>query len=308
MEAQALWHLRDRLNLGRRTLATLTGIAGIVLLLLLPWRSSIEAPALLKSADVETVFAPSGGAQVTGLAAKDGAAVAQGATLVTLASPDLAHKLDQAKSDLALIDWQISAQGVSPDLLARSRVAAHEYEAALATYRSLADEAAKLTVTAPIAGRVVDIAEDLRPGQWVAAHERLLAVIEPDSAAIEAYISESDLARIAVGDTAVFYPESGWGEPVAARVTRIERANARLLAEPYLASRFGGEIPVREMKQSEWVPESAVYRVMLAPVGEPARAPSRVLRGRVVLSGKAESLALRAWRRVLAVAVRESGL
>ena len=104
----------------------------------------------------------------------------------------------------------------------------------------------------------------------------------------------------------MFHPEDGWGEPTNARVVRIERANARILAEPYLASRFGGGVPVREIKSGEWTPESTVYRVMLEP--DPPAAPSRVLRGHVVLSGAPESLAVRAWRRIVAVAVRESGL
>lgn len=307
MEAKALWKLRDKLHWGARPRLTVAAVAGLLLLLLLPWRSSVEAPALLKSADVETVFAPEDGARVTAVLTHDGAAVTKGATLVTLASPDLAYQLGQAKSDLALLEWQLSAQGVSPDLLAKSRVAEHEYEQALAAYRSLADESAKLQVKAPIAGRVVDLGETLRPGEWVAARERLLAVIEPDRAAIEAYVAESDLARIAPGTKATFYPEGGWGAPLAARVVRIERANTASLAEPYLASRFGGDIPVREQKQGEFVPETSVYRVTLAPAG-PVAAPSRVLRGRVVLSGTAESLALRAWRRILAVAVRETGL
>ena len=186
-------------------------------------------------------------------------------------------------------------------------VAGYEYEAARATHRALSDESAKLEIKAPIAGRIVDLSEDLRPGAWVAANERLLTVMQPDRALIEAYVPEADLARIAIGTTAVFHPEQGWGEPIDARVVRIERANARILAEPYLASRFGGGIPVREIKSGEWVPESTVYRVTLEPDGAPV-APARVLRGHAVLSGAPESLAARAWRQVVAVVVRESGL
>jgi putative peptide zinc metalloprotease protein len=253
------------------------------------------------------VFVPDDGARVTAVLTHDGAAVAMGATLVALASPDLAYQLGQAKSDLALLEWQLSAQGVSPDLLAKSRAAEHEYEQALASYQSLADETAKLQVKAPIAGRVVDLGETLRPGEWEAARERLLAVIEPGRAAIEAFVAESDLARIEPGTKASFYPEGGWGAPLAARVTRIERANTAGLAEPYLASRCGGDIPVREQGHGEFAPEISVYRVTLAPAG-PTAAPNRVLRGRVVLSRTAQNLALRAWRRILAVAVHETGL
>jgi putative peptide zinc metalloprotease protein len=61
------------------------------------------------------------------------------------------------------------------------------------------------------------------------------------------------------------------------------------------------------MRSNELVPENAVYRVMLEPDSTQA-APERVLRGHVMLSGAPESLAARAWRRVVAVAIRESGL
>jgi putative peptide zinc metalloprotease protein len=307
MEMQALWKLRDRLRFNIRTLATLAGLAGIVLLLAVPWRSSIEAPALLRSAALEAVFAPADGGKVSAVRVTDGDLVAKGMPLVSLASPDLAYNLAQARSDVTLIEWQLGIQSVAPTLLAKSLVAAHEYEAALATYRGLAAQVAKLEVKAPIAGKIVDLSEELRPGTWVAANERLLAIIQPDRAQIEAYVSEADLARIGVGTRAQFHPEAGWGAPSGAHVVRIERANARVLAEPYLASRFGGSVPVREMKGGELVPESAVYRVMLEPDGM-HEAPARVLRGHVVLSGAPESLAARAWRRVVAVAIRESGL
>jgi putative peptide zinc metalloprotease protein len=307
MEMQALWKLRDRLRFNIRTLATLAGLAGIVLLLAVPWRSSIEAPALLRSATLEAVFAPADGGKVSAVRVTDGDLVAKGMPLVSLASPDLAYNLAQARSDVTLIEWQLGIQSVAPTLLAKSLVAAHEYEAALATYRGLAAQVAKLEVKAPIAGKIVDLSEELRPGTWVAANERLLAIIQPDRAQIEAYVSEADLARIGVGTRAQFHPEAGWGAPSGAHVVRIERANARVLAEPYLASRFGGSVPVREMKGGELVPESAVYRVMLEPDGM-HEAPARVLRGHVVLSGAPESLAARAWRRVVAVAIRESGL
>lgn len=307
MEVQALWMLRDRLRPNLHVLATAAGFTAIVVLLAVPWRSSIDAPALLRSADVQGVFAPADGGQVTAVLVGNGAEVARGQPLISLASPDLAYKLAQARTDLALIEWQLGIQSVAPALMARSRVASYEYEATRASYRALADEAAKLEVKAPIAGRIVELADELRPRDWVAANERLLAVMQPDRALIEAYVSEADLARIAVGTPAVFHPEGGWGAPTDAHVARIERANARILSEPYLASRFGGGVPVREIKSGEYVPESTVYRVMLEPDGA-AAAPPRVLRGHAVLSGAPESFAARAWRRIVAVAVRESGL
>lgn len=306
IEAKAVWKLRGRLRWGRAPM--LSGAAVLILLLgvIVPWRSAVEAPALLRSARQEKVFAPEQGTRIVAINVQDGAAVAKGAPLIELESPDLSFKMEQARTDVAVLQWQVQMQGVAPDLLARSRVAEHEYDAANAQYHALADASTRLHVAAPMAGRVVDVADDLRPGLWLPPKTRLLSVVDVGESEIDAYVYESDLSRIAVGNTATFYPEGGFLSSLEARVTTIDRANTRLLPEAYLASRFGGAIPVRETPQGELVPERAVYRIVLTPE-HGAEAPARVLRGRLVIKGKAESLAARAWRSVLAVLVRESG-
>jgi len=306
IETAAVWKLRGKLRPGRGPVLS----AAVVLLLLLgliaPWRSAVEAPALLRSDHQEKVFAPEQGTRIAAIHVSEGAIIAKGAPLIELESPDLTFKLEQARTDVSVLQWQIQTQGVAPDLLARSRVAEHEYDAAYAQYRSLADIAARLQVVAPMTGRVVDVADDLRPGLWVAPKTRLFSVVDADHSEIDAYVYEADVHRIAIGSTATFYPDGGFVSSLDARVTTIDRATTRQLPETYLASRFGGAIPVRETPQGELVPERAVYRIVLAPEHD-AEAPARVLRGRLVIKGSAESLAARAWRSVLAVLVRESG-
>ncbi|HEX7968850.1 MAG TPA: site-2 protease family protein [Stellaceae bacterium] len=306
VEAAALWQLRGRLRPGRRPLLSAGAALLLLLALFVPWRSAVEAPALFRSAHEEKVFAPEQGTRIAAISLREGATVAKGDLLIELESPDLTFKMEQAQTDIAVLQWQIQTQGVAPDLLARSRVAEHEYEAAYAQYRTYADAAARLHVTSPLAGRVVDVADDLRPGLWVAPKTRLLSVVDVGQGEIDAYVYESDLHRIAVGNAATFYPDSGFLSALKARVTAIDRANTRVLPEAYLASRFGGAIPVRETRQGELVPERAVYRIVLEPE-HATDAPPRVLRGRLVIKGSTESLAARAWRSVLAVLVRESG-
>jgi putative peptide zinc metalloprotease protein len=306
IEAAAVWKLRRRLRLGRGPVLSASAALLLLLALIAPWRSAVEAPALLRSSHQEKVFVPEQGTRIAAILVREGDAVAKGAPLIELESPDLAFKMEQAKTDVAVLEWQLRTQGMAPDLLARSRVADHEYDAASAQYRALADAARRLHVVAPMAGRVVDVADDLRPGLWVAPKTRLLSVVDVGASEIDAYVYESDVQRIAVGNTATFYPDGGFLSSLEARVTAIDRDNTHSLPEAYLASRFGGAIPVRETPQGELVPERAVYRIVLAPASG-AEAPPRVLRGRLVIKGRAESLAARAWRSVLAVLVRESG-
>jgi putative peptide zinc metalloprotease protein len=306
-EAAMLWKLRGKFHRGRRPLLSGAAVLLLLLALIVPWRSAVEAPALFRSSRIDRVFAPAQGTRIGTLGVHNGDNVAKDAPLIELESPDLAFKLAQARTDIAVLEWQLATQGVAPDLLAHSRVAGHEYEAAYAQYRVFADEAQRLHVTAPIAGRVVDIADDLRPGMWIPPKAPLLSVVALGEPEIEAYVFEADLPRIAVGDRAAFYPDGGFLSAIEARVAAIDRANTRVLPENYLASRFGGGIPVREVREGEFVPERAVYRVVLA-VEDGAQTPPRVVRGRVVIKGRGESLAARAWRSVLSVLLRESGV
>jgi putative peptide zinc metalloprotease protein len=310
-EALTWWRRRADIRLNARTALTAAGAATILLLVLLPWRSAVEAPALLKSQQHIDIFAPEFGARLASISVHDGDSVAKGAPLVQLASPDLEYRLGRARTEIEISEWQLGARGANPELLARSQVTEREYEAARAEYRALQDQKSRLDVTTPIAGEVVDVAEALNPGSWLAAKSRLMSVIDPASMTVEAYVDEADLDRITVGDAATFVAEADTRIEFPLRLTEIARASTTILADPTLASTMGGPIAVRAQKQNEkqneLVPDRTLYRVRLA-VAEGHPAPvTRILRGQVILRGEPISLIRRIWRFALAVVIRESG-
>jgi len=310
-EALTWWRRRADIHLNRRTALTAAAAAAILLLVLLPWRSAVEAPALLKSQQHIDIFAPEFGARLASISVHDGDSVAKGAPLVQLASPDLDYRLGRARTEIEISEWQLGARGANPELLARSQVTEREYEAARAEYRALQDQKSRLDVTTPIAGEVVDVAEALDPGSWLAAKSRLMSVIDPTSMTVEAYVDEADLDRITVGDAASFVAEADTRIAFPLRLTEIARASTTVLPDPALASTMGGPIAVRPQKQNEkqneLVPDRTLYRVRLALAeGHPAPV-TRILRGQVILRGEAVSLARRLWRFALAVVIRESG-
>lgn len=305
-ETQAWWSRRRDLRLNRRTLVAMSATAAALALFFVPWRSSVDAPALLKSAQQVEVFVPDFGAQVAEVAAALGDSVAKGAPLVRLASPDIDYKIGRTKTELSVLEWQMSARGVDQSLLARSQVTEQEYQAALAEHHALLDQKRRLDVVSPIDGVVAEVADGLKPGTWMPAKSQLMAIVAPAGATVDAYVDEADLARIADGDAAVFIAEADSRIEIPLRVTTIARASTRVLNEPALASTNGGPITVRAQKQNELVPDRTLYQVRLAPVAAQPR-PQQVLRGHVMLRGEAISLARRAWRAVLAVLIREAG-
>jgi putative peptide zinc metalloprotease protein len=102
------------------------------------------------------VFAPAEGGQVNAVRVKNGDRVAKGRR-DRPRLPRIAYKLAQARTDLALIEWQLGIQGVAPALMARSMVGRPTNTKR--RWRAIAAERqiAKLEVKAPIAGRIVDL-------------------------------------------------------------------------------------------------------------------------------------------------------
>jgi putative peptide zinc metalloprotease protein len=305
-ELRVWWRRRAEISLSPRTIITALALAAMVLILIVPWRSAVEAPALMKSQQHVDVFVPDFGARVAAVDARDREQVGKGVRLMGLVSPDLDYKLTRTRSELEVLEWQMAAKGLDSALLARSQVTEREYEATLAEYRGLTDQKNRLEIVAPIAGTIVDIADGLEPGTWLSAKTRLLSVVEPSGITVEAYIDEADLLRVATGDSASFIAEADNRVELPLRVTEIAGASTRVLSDRSLASTFGGPIPVRAQKQNELVPDHTIYRVTLALTAT-AAPQSRIVRGRVILRGKPVSLAASAWRAILAVAIRESG-
>ena len=305
-EMRNWWRRRSDVRWSPRTALTLTGVVAVLALLLVPWRSAVEAPAVLKSQQHVGVFVPDFGARLAAINVRNHDAVQKDAPLLQLVSPDIEHRLTQARNTIEILEWQMGAKGVDAELLARSLVTEREYGAALAEYRALLTQKARLDVTAPIVGRVVDIADGLVPGSWLPAKSRLLSVVDPTGVIVEAYVGETDLERIAVGDTAKFFAEADSRFEIVLRVQEIARASTRVLTDPTLASIHGGPLAVRATKQNALVPDNTVYRVVLVPV-EATLTPERTIRGTIMLQGRAVSLAARAWRALLAVVIRESG-
>jgi putative peptide zinc metalloprotease protein len=316
-EGRTWWKRRADIRWCRRTIASSLGVVLIVVLLLVPWRSTIEAPALLRSRQHVDVFVPDFGARVVTIAARDGEKVAKGAPLLQLASPDLDYQILREQTDLDVLRWEFASRGLNSDLLANSQVTAQQYAQSLAEHRGLVEQKNRLAVKAPIAGDVVDVAENLDPGSWLPAKSRLLSIIDPTAATVEAYVAEADLGRIAVGDRATFFAVADSRIELPLHIAEIARASTTELPDTYLASTFGGPIAVRpskagsEAQKSEsdktpLVPDETLYRVTLAPENG-AAAPAQVTRGVVTLHGEATSIIIRVWRSFLAVVIREGG-
>lgn len=179
---------------------------------------------------------------------------------------------------------------------------AEELEGVIAERAALLADQRRLELFAPLTGIVSDLSLTLQPGQWISAHDPLLSI--GTGAQVEAYVAETDLPYVSIGDEAAFIPESRAAR-IIARVAAIDRVAVSTLTEPSLAVPYGGAIPAR-FSDKALIPDTAVYRVRLTLDGVSSVAVP--LRGQVHIAGIRRSLLGHALQSVAAILIREWGM
>ena len=292
------------IHLEKRKKRLMMAACGVFLLLVIPWRDHVAAPALLKAGVSNGIYVPSEGKLVS-INVTRGQHVQAGQTLFTFTSPDITGRMAETEARRTSAEYALSSISFDNDFRENADVLRQQLSAAATEQASLQADAARLTITAPIDGIVFDIEPDLHTGDWLSSSDRLASIEAPQESLVEAYVSEDDVKRLDVGDSALFIPDTATHDLKACHVTQIDRSPLHSLPDRELASVYGGRITVRE-KDNTLIPEAALYRVQLEV--ENPNSPDMQQRGLVRISGHAESILGRGVRSVLAILIREWGV
>ncbi|MFZ3203753.1 MAG: site-2 protease family protein [Pseudomonas sp.] len=303
-EMKEWWQRREQAQPAR---ALLVGgaLLGLLAVLLVPWRSAVEVPAMLEANRVSALHAPLA-ARLKQLHASNGQAVRSGDLLLELESPDLDSRQLIVRSEIAILQLQLRRQAGRSETVADSGILEQNLAEAVAEYRGLAAQRERLQLRAPHDGMVRDLPADLAAGRWLAPQQPLLRVVA-QQARLRGYLAEESLWRIEVGAQGLFIASADpWLAGLPVQLTEVDVIGSTYLDQPALASDQGGPIAVSRDEQQRPAPEQGQYGVSLVPQDE-LQAPRQPKVGVVVLQGKGESILGAIWRRVAALGVRESG-
>ena len=290
---------------GARTRLTALVAVLVLALLVLPWSTRIEIPAVLTAADLAQIYPPQA-ARIAAVHAERNQPITAGSTLIELSSPGLDSEIRHVEIELeqervALSGALIGRKSSEGVLVIRQKIAQLQTK-----LDGLMAEKQQLTIRAPHAGTVLEIDPDLHAGRWISKDERLGLIRLSDRLVIRGYVSESDLARLKKNASGRFIADDPTQKSVPARLARVDLAGAPALDISELSSVHGGPISVTLDAHRRAIPAAAQYLVELTPDVSGGDL-TQVVRGVVLLDGTAESFAARIWRRVLKVLVRESG-
>lgn len=276
-----------------------------IALLLMPWRSHVEIPAILESAHVSTLYAPVP-AQVLKTFVAEGQFVKTGQILAELTAPDLNSRLTIIRQKITMLQLQLRRQAARKETVGDTLILEQQLAESLAEYRGLAAEHERLQIRAPQEGQVRDLLTDLTPGRWIAPEHPLMRIIESAKGKLHGYLREDSLLRLQNGDHGIFIADDPHQSAISVKISDIDPTGVAFLQIEELASDHGGPIAVRRDEQHQAEPVQACYGVNLE-MTDNEKLPSQPLRGVVIADGKAESIASSIWRRLAALGLRESG-
>ncbi|QGU87253.1 site-2 protease family protein [Erwinia sorbitola] len=305
VQEMAMWWKQRQHSRRKIMVRSLLMVVLLLAVLFVPWRSSIEIPALMEASRVSTLYAPAP-AQIVRLHVHDSERVRAGQLLLELASPDLDARLIIARQRIAILQLQLRRQAARQDTVGDMLILQQQLAASLAEHRGLAAQREQLLIRAPQAGVIRDIARDLTPGRWLSPDIAVLRVVGQETGELHGYLREDNLQRITPGDGGRFIADDPTLAAFPVRLTAIDPTGSPFLEEEKLASDRGGPVAVRRDEEKRARPVQAWYGVRLEPANATA-APQQPVRGIVVIKGEAESLFTSLWRRVAALGLRESG-
>jgi putative peptide zinc metalloprotease protein len=278
----------------------------LLAVLFIPWHPHLFIPGLLRAESEHTLYCIEA-AQVQEVLVKEGDIVKSNQILLQLASPDIDYKIVAAQLKLDELAERLASQSLELKLAQNNPVDYEELQSTRAELAGLRAVKEKLTVRATFAGRVRDLSEVLRMGEWLAKDEPL-GIVESQTSSVIAYVEEADLVKLQTGSEGRFYPEGGDLFPFPVKITSIDSTGTRELKVEELASNYGGGIAVRPDKEKEphLVPEQGIYRVLMR-TKTPELTQASTVRGRLSLSTAPESIAGRLMRLSVVALVKESG-
>ncbi len=304
-ELTVWWNSRKLYASSPRAWLSAACLGALIAMTVIPLRVSVSIPAVLQASAYATIYAPTPG-RLQEVLVRDGQAVNAGDVLVVLENPLLDKDVRLAETKVAMWDYRLGrVAGYGQDRDQR-QIIAESLRAGLAELTGLEAKRTNLILKAPISGIVRDHADSLTTGRWIDQKVPVAYLVDERHAEIESFVPVDELASIEVGQVARFIPFDLTRPSVEAHVTQIAEVDEREFMVPYLASIYGGDVPVRKDDKGRLKPEVSVYRVQLS-LDDAMTAPDQILPGRVQIEGQPSSMARRAWDQVVATLVRESG-
>ena len=304
-EMKQWWMMRSEMKLNKQTFRTVCILIITLMVLFLPWKSSMKIPAVYVSEKYSKIYSPYP-AKIRSVFVTKDQEVEAGQNLIELYSPGLDQEINSIRRKILLTKTKINRMSGTSGNMDEYLTYNQRLIALQSELSGLTKTKEKLVIKAPNKGKVKDLVS-LSNEMWVSNLDQLLGIVHYGTGNVKAFIREEQIDRFQENTPAVFIPNDGDHKKIHLISNKLDLSSVNNLPYIALASIHNGPIAIRNFTSGEYQyrPETAHYVADFKLVNE-----SRIkfeLPGYVHVEGNRYSPFIRFFRNVFSVLIRESG-
>ena len=304
-EMKQWWMMRSEMKLNKQTFRTTAILIIALMVLFLPWKSSMKIPAVYISEKYSKIYSPYPAKIKSVFITKD-QEVEAGQNLIELYSPELDKEINSIRRKIRLTKTKINRMSGTSGNMDEYLTYNQRLIALQSELSGLTKTKEKLVIKAPNKGKVKDLVS-LSDEMWVSNLDQLLGIVHYGTGNVKAFIREEQIDRFQENTPAVFIPNDGDHKKIHLISNKLDLSSVNNLPYVALASIHSGPIAIRNFTSGEYQyrPETAHYIADFKLVNE---SPIKFeLPGYVHVEGNRYSPFVRFFRNVFSVLIRESG-
>ena len=304
-EMKQWWMMRSEMKLNKQTFRTISILTITLMVLFLPWKSSMKIPAVYISEKYSKIYSPYPAKIKSVFITKD-QEVEAGQNLIELYSPELDKEINSIRRKILLTKTKINRMSGTSGNMDEYLTYNQRLIALQSELSGLTKTKEKLIIKAPNKGKVKDLVS-LSNEMWVSNLDQLLGIVHYGTGNVKAFIREEQIDRFQENTPAVFIPNDGDHKKIHLISNKLDLSSVNNLPYVALASIHSGPIAIRNFTSGEYQyrPETAHYIADFKLVNKSSI--KFELPGYVHVEGNRYSPFVRFFRNVFSVLVRESG-
>ena len=304
-EMKQWWMMRSEMKLNKQTFRTISILTITLMVLFLPWKSSMKIPAVYISEKYSKIYSPYPAKIKSVFITKD-QEVEAGQNLIELYSPELDKEINSIRRKIRLTKTKINRMSGTSGNMDEYLTYNQRLIALQSELSGLTKTKEKLVIKAPNKGKVKDLVS-LSDEMWVSNLDQLLGIVHYGTGNVKAFIREEQIDRFQENTPAVFIPNDGDHKKIHLISNKLDLSSVNNLPYVALASIHSGPIAIRNFTSGEYQyrPETAHYIADFKLVNKSSI--KFELPGYVHVEGNRYSPFVRFFRNVFSVLIRESG-
>ena len=304
-EMKQWWMMRSEMKLNKQTFRTISILIIALMVLFLPWKSSMKIPAVYISEKYSKIYSPYPAKIKSVFITKD-QEVEAGQNLIELYSPGLDKEINSIRRKILLTKTKINRMSGTSGNMDEYLTYNQRLIALQSELSGLTKTKEKLVIKAPNKGKVKDLVS-LSNEMWVSNLDQLLGIVHYGTGNVKAFIREEQIDRFQENTPAVFIPNDGDHKKIHLISNKLDLSSVNNLPYIALASIHSGPIAIRNFTSGEYQyrPETAHYVADFKLVNKSSI--KFELPGYVHVEGNRYSPFVRFFRNVFSVLIRESG-